>query len=290
MTDYKIISDSTADLPLDLIEELDVHIIPMLFTVDGSDYLDSPYDPQLPTHDFYELLRAGKMSNTTQINIETFKDEFIPFLEKGLDILYICFSSGLSSTYNSALIAATDLKEQFPERKIIVVDSLAASMGEGLLVYHAAMLQKGGSSLEQTAAWVEENRLLLAHWFTVEDLNFLKRGGRVSGAAALVGTVLSIKPVLHVDDEGHLVPVEKLRGRRNSLAALVSHMEKTATDPGEQVVFISHADSLADAEYVEKLVREKFGVETVYINYIGPIIGTHAGPGTIALFFLAKNK
>lgn len=290
MADYKIISDSTTDLPVELVEKLDLHIIPMIYSIDGKDYVNKPGDSGLSSHDFYELLRSGKMSTTSQINSETFKDEFSPYLSSGLDILYVCFSSGLSSTYNSALIAVEELREQFPERKVLVVDSLAASMGEGLLVYHTAMKKKEGLGIDEVAKWVEDNRLKLAHWFTVEDLNHLKRGGRVSGAAALVGTMLSIKPVLHVDNEGHLIPVEKIRGRRNSLESLVKHMEKTVTNPAEQVVFISHGDALSDAQHVEKLVRDKFGVKTFYINPIGPIIGTHSGPGTVALFFLADNR
>lgn len=290
MSDFKIISDSTTDLSVQLVEEMDVHIIPMLYNVDGKDYSNSPDVSGLDAHEFYDLLRSGKMSTTTQINMETFKEEFRPWLEKGLDILYICFSSGLSSTISSARLAVDDLKEDFPDRRVVVVDSLAASMGEGLLVYHAAMKKREGLSLDELAAWVEENRLHLAHWFTVEDLNHLKRGGRVSGAAALVGTMLNIKPVLHVDDEGHLIPVEKVRGRRSSLDSLVNHMAKTAIDPANQVIFISHGDSPKDAEYVANKVREKFGVETIYINPIGPVIGSHSGPGTVALFFLAEKR
>lgn len=290
MPDYKIISDSTTDLPAELVEELGLHIVPMLYTINGKDYVNSPNDSGLSSSEFYDLLRQGKMSTTTQINMATFKDEFRPWLKKGMDILYICFSSGLSSTIGSARLAVEDLKEEFPDRRVLVVDSLSASMGEGLLVYHAAMKKREGLTLDQLAAWVQENRLHLAHWFTVEDLNHLKRGGRVSSAAALVGTMLNIKPVLHVDDEGHLIPVEKVRGRRASLESLVSHMAKTAADPGGQVVFISHGDALKDAEYVASKVREKFGVKTIYINPIGPIIGSHSGPGTVALFFLADKR
>ncbi len=290
MSNYKIVTDSTSDLSVQLIDELELHVIPMLFTVDGKDYLNTPDERELSSHDFYNLLRAGKTSTTTQINSEIFKDEVRPYLEQDLDVLYLGFSSGLSSTFNSVRIATAELKEEFPERKLVVVDTLAASLGEGLLVYHAAMRKKEGLSLDETAAWVEENKLHLAHWFTVDDLNHLKRGGRVSGAAAFVGTMLNIKPVLHVDDEGHLIPVDKVRGRRKSLEELVAHMEKTAIKPSEQTVFISHGDALDDAKYVEKLVRERLGVQTVYINPIGPVIGTHSGPGTIALFFLAQKR
>lgn len=290
MSNFKIITDSTSDLPVQLVDELDLHVIPMLYTVDGKDYLNTPDESELSSHDFYELLRAGKTSTTTQINLEVFKEEMRPYLEKGLDILYLGFSSGLSSTFNSARLSAAELKEEFPDRKIVIVDTLAASMGEGLIVYHAAARRKQGMSLDEVASWVEENKLHLAHWFTVDDLNHLKRGGRVSGAAAFVGTMLNIKPVLHVDDEGHLIPVDKIRGRRKSLEELVAHMEKTAVKPSEQTVFISHGDALEDAQHVEKLVRERFGVKTVYINPIGPVIGTHSGPGTVALFFLATKR
>ena len=290
MAGFKIISDSTSDLPLDLVTELDVHIIPMVYTIDGQDFTNSPADTDETAHAFYEKLRGGKMPTTTQINMDTYKENFSPYLKQGLDILYICFSSGLSSSYNSALIAVSDLKEDFPERKIVVIDSLCASLGEGLFVYHAAMQKKSGKNLAETAAWLEENRSCLAHWFTVEDLNHLKRGGRLSSAAALVGTMLNIKPVLHVDNEGHLVPVEKIRGRRNSLDALVDHMAKTAIDPAEQIVFISHGDALDDAKYVQKRVEAKLGVKSFVINPIGPVIGTHSGQGTIALFYLGKNR
>lgn len=290
MSNYKIVTDSTSDLPAFLAEELELHVISMLYTVDGKDYLNTPDERYLSSHDFYELLRAGKTSTTTQINGEIFKDELRPYLREGLDVLYLGFSSGLSSTFSSVRLATDDLKEEFPDRKIVLVDTLAASMGEGLIVWHAATRKKQGMSLDELASWVEENKLHLAHWFTVDDLNHLRRGGRVSGAAAFVGTMLNIKPILHVDDEGHLIPVDKIRGRRKSLDELVSRMEKTAVNPSEQTVFISHGDALEDAKYVEKLVRERMGVSTVYINPIGPVIGSHSGPGTIALFFLATKR
>lgn len=290
MDNYKITTDSTTDLSAELVKQLQIHVIPMHFTIEGKDYLNTPDEKYLSSHDFYEMLRAGKTSTTAQINGETFKSEIKPYLDEGLDILHICFSSGLSSTYNSIRLAAEELKEDYPDRKIIIIDSLSASMGEGLLTYHAAVRKNQGMSIDEVAAWVEENKLHLAHWFTVDDLNHLKRGGRVSGTAAFVGTVLNIKPVLHVDDEGHLIPVDKVRGRRKSLEELVAHMEKTAVNPAEQTVFISHGDAPEDAEYVEKLVRERMGVKNIYINPIGPVIGSHSGPGTVALFFLATKR
>lgn len=290
MADYKIITDSTTDLPAELVKELELHIIPMHFTIDGKDYANTPDERDLSSRDFYEMLRSGKTSLTTQINGEAFKDEVRQYLDAGLDIMHLCFSSGLSSTYNSICLAAEELRGEYPDRKIIIIDTISESMGEGLLAYHAAQRRKQGMSIEDVAAWVEENKYHMAHWFTVDDLNFLKRGGRLSGTAAFFGTVLNVKPVLNSDNDGHLIPQEKIRGRRKSLEALVARMEKTAVNPSEQVVFISHGDALEDAQYVERLVRERFGVKTIYINPIGPVIGSHAGPGTVALFFLATER
>ena len=230
------------------------------------------------------------MSTTTQINSEEFLRVFTPLLEAGQDVLYIAFSSGLSGTCQSALLAREELRRRFPERRLEVFDSLCASMGEGLLVYHAAKLRQEGRDMDQVLAWLKENVLRLCHWFTVDDLNHLKRGGRVSTATALVGTMLGIKPVLHVDNEGHLISVSKVRGRRQSLEALVSRMEETAVNPAEQTVFISHGDCLEDAQFVAQHVREKLGVTQIQIGYIGPVIGAHSGPGTVALFFLGKER
>lgn len=290
MSDYKIVTDSTTDLPPGLVEELQLHVIPMIYTIDNKDYRNTPDNRDLGNHEFYEMIRSGKVSYTSQINGETFKDEVRPFLNKGLDILHLCFSSGLSSTYNSICIAAEDLREEYPDRKIIIVDTLSESMGEGLLAYHTAKRRQEGMDIEQAAAWAEESKKHIAHWFTVDDLMFLKRGGRLSSASAFFGTVLNVKPVLHSDDKGQLVAIDKIRGRKKSLDCLVDHMEKTAIDPANQVVFISHADALEDAQYVDMQVRQRLGVKTTYINPIGPVIGGHAGPNTIALFFLATSR
>ena len=290
MAEFQLITDSTTDLSRELVAEMDVHVIPMLFTVEDKSYWNTVDEKDMSAHAFYELLRGGKNATTSQVNSEYFKEQARPFLDAGRDVLYLAFSSGLSGTYNAACIGAEDLREEYPDRKIVVVDTLAASMGEGLLVYHAAKLRKEGKTLEEVAKWVEDNRLNLAHWFTVDDLHFLKRGGRVSSTAAVVGSMLSIKPILHVDDEGHLIPMEKVRGRRQSLKALVDHMEKTAIEPENQVVFISHGDVPEDCKLVENMVRERLGVQTVYTNNIGPVVGSHSGPGTMALFFLAKHR
>lgn len=287
---YKIVTDSTIDLTQKMIEELELTVISLRFTIDGKTYKDKSDMSEMSTETFYAKLREGKMSTTSQINADEFARTFEPILEAGEDVLYIAFSSGLSGTCQSAYIARDELKEKYPERKIYVFDSLCASMGEGLLVYQAALLKRAGTDIDSLYKWLGENVLKLCHWFTVDDLNHLKRGGRVSTTAALVGTMLGIKPVLHVDDEGHLIPVSKVRGRRQSLDALVQKMAETAIHPDEQTIFISHGDCLKDAEYVAEQVRSKFGVKNIQINFVGPVIGAHSGPGTAALFFLGTKR
>ncbi|HCR43493.1 MAG TPA: fatty acid-binding protein DegV [Ruminococcaceae bacterium] len=290
MGDYRIVTDSTADLPQELVDKLDVTVIPMAFKIGEDSYLDYPDEHELASHDFYKRIAAGEEASTTQISIAAFSDTFEQYLKEGLDVLYIGFSSGLSGTYNNSVITAKDLREKYPERKIITVDSLAASMGEGLLVYYAVMHKRSGAGLEDVAKWIESNRNRLHHWFTVDDLNHLKRGGRISGTSALVGTMLGIKPVLHFDDSGHIILMQKIRGRKQSLNTLVEHMEQTAENPSEQTIFISHSDSLEAAGYVEKQVKEKFGVSKTAIAPIGPVIGVHTGTGTVALFYLGNDR
>ena len=290
MGTYRIVTDSTTDLTPELIQELDVQVIPLCYIMEGKTYHNIPGGGEMTDREFYAKLRAGSMSTTTQVNPEEFLRVFTPLLEAGQDVLYIGFSSGLSGTYQSAALAREELKQRFPGRRLEVFDSRCASMGEGLLVYHAAKLQQAGKSLDEVLSWLKENVLNLCHWFTVDDLNHLKRGGRVSTATALVGTMLGIKPVLHVDNEGHLIPVSKVRGRKQSLDALVRRMEDTALDPAGQMVFISHGDCLEDARYVERQIREKLGVRQVELGFIGPVIGAHSGPGTVALFFLGKER
>lgn len=290
MDTYKIITDSTTDITPAMVKELDLEIVPFHFIMNGTTYENRIDEKAMKTKDFYDRLRKGEMSTTAQINSDDFIKRLTPILDKGQDVLYIAFSSGLSGTCQGAMIAKNELQEKYPDRKIYVFDSLAASMGQGLMVYLAANMKKSGSSIDEVFKWLGKNVLKLAHWFTVEDLNHLKRGGRVSAGAALVGTMLGIKPVLHVDNEGHLVSVSKVRGRKQSLDALVNKMEETAINPAEQTVFLSHGDSLEDAKYVEQKLKERLGVKKVYINYIGPTIGAHSGPGTIALFFVAKER
>lgn len=290
MSGYCIFTDSTTDLTPALIREAEITVIPMTYVIDGKTCQNIPGGGELDEPAFYDKLRSGSTSTTAQINSEEFLKWFSPALEEGNDVLYIAFSSGLSGTCQSAFLAKQELEGKYPGRRVEVFDSLCASMGEGLLVYLAAKLKQNGASIDQVLSWLKENVLHLCHWFTVDDLNHLKRGGRVSAASALVGTMLGIKPVLHVDDEGHLIPVSKVRGRKQSLDALVSAMEKTAVDPQGQTVFISHGDCLKDAQYVEQQVKAKLGVKKTYVNFIGPVIGAHSGPGTVALFFLGEKR
>ncbi|HIX12542.1 MAG TPA: DegV family protein [Candidatus Anaerofilum faecale] len=290
MSEYVLFTDSNTDLPADLVQQLDLSVIPMLFEMDGKSYYNYPDNHEMDPKEFYAALRGGKVCTTSQVSPSRFDEIFSPVLESGRDILYLCFSSGLSGTYNTSRLAVEELREKFPDRKIRTVDTLAASMGQGLLVYLAAKKRQEGMGLDELGDWVEENRLKLCHWFTVDNLMFLKRGGRVSGAAAVMGTMLGIKPVLHVDDEGHLIPMEKVRGRRASLDALVKHMQATAIRPAEQTVFISHGDCQADCDYVAQQLREKLGVKEIVTSYIGPVIGAHSGPGTVALFFVGEKR
>lgn len=290
MQTYVIMTDSTTDITKDMVDELELVIMPLQVTIDGESYYNYLDERGLDIKKFYGLIRAGKIATTNQVNVGAFSESFEEILKSGKDILYIAFSSGLSGTYNSAKIAAGELSGKYPERKIIIIDSLSASMGEGLLVYYAAVKKREGMSIDEVANWVEKNKLHLCHWFTVDDLFHLKNGGRVSATAAVFGTMLNIKPVLHVDDEGHLIPVKKVRGRKQSLEALVEKMQETCIDPENNVVFISHGDCQEDAELVASLIKSKMNVKDIKINTIGPVIGSHAGPGTIALFFMGDKR
>lgn len=289
MAEYVIFTDSTTDLTPELVAEMDVQVLPMRFMLDGKEYRNYPDNRELSPKEFYDKLRAGSMSTTSQINSAAFIEAFTPVLEAGKDILYVAFSSGLSGTYQSACLAAEDLREQFPERTIECVDTLQASMGEGLVAYTAAMLKKDGMSLAELTAWLRENVQRFCAWFTVDDLMFLKRGGRLSGVAAVAGTLLGIKPVLHVDPDGHLIAMEKVRGRKASLDGLVRHFETSAENHAEQTVFISHGDCLEDCQYVADKIKA-FGVKRICIGTIGPVIGAHSGPGTVALFFTGSPR
>ena len=290
MSEFVILTDSCADLTAELVEQLDVQVLPLSYNMDGKIVYNYPDNREMDPHEFYDLLRGGKMATTSAVNVAQYTEAMEPYLQAGKDVLILAFSSGLSTTYNSGVIAADDLREKYPERKIYVVDTLCASMGQGLLVYLAAKERAKGKSIEEVRDWAQANKLSVAHQFTVNDLHFLKRGGRVSAATAVVGSMLAIKPMLHVDDEGHLINIAKARGRAASLKGLVDKMEQAAINPAEQTVFISHGDCLEDAQTVADMVKERFGVKEVIINYVGPVIGAHSGPGTVALFYIAKER
>lgn len=285
--DYIIFTDSGSDLSAELVEKTRVQMLPLMYTVDDGDPM--PGDgADIPA--FYASLREGKIAKTSAANFEDLMQAMESIAADGKDLLYIAFSSGLSSTANTAMLVARELSEKYPEQKIYVVDSLAASLGHGLLVYLAAKLRDEGKTIDEVRDYLEENKLHLCHWFTVDDLNHLKRGGRVSAAKAAIGTMLNLKPVLHVDDEGHLIHMSNARGRKASLRALVDKMAETAIDPMAQTVFISHGDAPEDAAAVEQMVREQLGVTDIHVGFIGPVIGAHSGPGTVALFFLGSHR
>ena len=287
---YAVMTDSSADLTAGLVEQLGLDVIPLSVNVGQQSFMNYPDEREISSPDFYELLRKGANAQTSAVNVDTFLSAMSVHLKAGKDVLYLGFSSGLSSTYGASEIAAQELREAYPDRKILTVDTLCASLGQGLLVYLTMQKVLAGATIEEAAADAEENRLHLCHWFTVDDLFFLKRGGRVSAATALVGSALGIKPVLHVDNEGHLINVSKARGRKNSILALVDRMEASAIEPQKQTVFISHGDCLADAEFLAAEVRKRFGINDITINFVGPVIGAHSGPGTLALFFLGTER
>ena len=290
MGEYVILTDSSADLTAELVAELGVEVIPLSFTMEDKTYFNYPDNRDIDPADFYARLRGGAMATTAAVNVADYTEAMEPILKEGKDVLVLAFSSGLSATCHSAQIAAGELMEQYPDRKVYVVDTLCASLGQGLLVWYAANLKKQGKTMEEVRDWTEEHKLNLCHWFTVDDLHFLKRGGRISSATAVLGTMLSIKPVMHVDNEGHLIKVGTARGRNASLKALVDHMEQTVLDLKGQSIFISHGDCLADAQKVADDVKARFGVESIIINYVGPVIGAHSGPGTVALFFMGSER
>jgi len=290
MSDFVIMTDSSADLTAELVSQYGIEILPLRFLMEEKTYANYPDNREMDPHAFYDMLRGGATASTSAVNVGDYTEALEPLLQAGKDVLVLAFSSGLSTTYNSACIAVDDLKEKYPQRKLYAVDTLCASLGQGMLVCLAAQQKEQGKSIEQVRDWVEENKLHLCHWFTVDDLHTLKRGGRISATTAVVGSMLQIKPVLHVDNEGHLINTAKARGRQASLKALVDNMAQTVIDPKEQTVFISHGDCLEDAQVVEEMVRERFGVEKFVINHVGPVIGAHTGPGVVALFYLGSNR
>lgn len=286
MSEFIIVTDSSCDVAEKVLADWNVHCVQLDVLVEGE---ENRKNNEIEPHAFYEKLRGGKMARTSAANITTFREVFEPLLKEGKDVLYLGFSSGLSTTYQSATIAAEELKEEYADRVVLTVDTLAASLGQGLLVYLAVEQKKQGASIAEVAAYVQQLVPQLALWFTVDDLNHLKRGGRISGAVALVGTMLGIKPVLHMDEEGHLINMSKSRGRLAAITALADKYGETVTGMAAPV-FISHGDCLEDAQTLAAMLDEKYGVKVQMIDFVGPVIGAHSGPGTLALFFLATAK
>ncbi len=290
MREFVIMTDSCCDLSAAMAAELELSVLPLSLHMGGAVYRNWLDGRDIGFPEFYSRVRGGENATTAAVSVGDFETEMRRILSSGRDLLCVSFSSALSATYQSASIAAEELRTEFPEAEICVVDSLCASLGQGLLVWLCAQERKKGRSLAEVRDFAEAVKGRICHWFTVDDLNHLKRGGRISAATALFGTMLSIKPVMHVDDGGRLTPVGKTRGRRASLLALVNEMEKTAPEPERQTVFISHGDCLADAEFVAEEIRRRFGTRDIHINYVGPVIGSHSGPGTVALFFTGSPR
>ncbi|MBR2303685.1 MAG: DegV family protein [Ruminococcus sp.] len=284
---YRLYSDSTCDLSKDLLDGMDVKILDLTYEVDSTTYVGDEMSMKV----FYDKMRNGSMTKTSQISPAVYEAAFEEEIKNGYDILYLAFSSGLSGSYNGACIARDTLLEKYPEAKIVCIDSLCASTGEGLLLIKADRKKKEGLDIDALAEWLEANKLHLCHVFTVDDLKYLKRGGRVSAAAAIAGSVLGIKPILHVDNEGHLIPIGKIRGRKQSINKLVELVSEKVGGWENKEVAICQGDCMEDAEYAAQLMRDRLGSETiVHICYTGPVIGAHSGPGTLALFFMGEER
>ncbi len=288
MSEYIIITDSACDIKPEILEKWGVPFCSLTLRFEGEEKEYSNFD--LTATEFYAKMREGGIAKTAAVNVEIFSQCFEEYLKAGKDVLYLGFSSGLSTTYNSARLAGVQLQEKYPDRKIITVDSLSASAGFGLLLYLTVKKKNEGATIEETAKFAEGLRPNLCHWFTVDDLMYLKRGGRISPTVAFVGNVLGIKPVLHMDDEGHLINMTKVRGRRTSVEALAQKYDELALNTKEGTLFISHGDCLADAEYLASIIKNKHGVDVEIITDVGPVIGAHTGPGVLAFFFVGKER
>ncbi len=290
MRDFVLATDSSCDLPQELVEKFELTVVPLTVTIDGKTYTNYLDGREIGFKEFYDCSRAKADIKTSCPSLDAFHKAFEEVLESGRDILYIGFSSALSATTQNARLTADELGEKYPDAKIIVVDSLAASMGQGLLIKYVFDEKQKGKSIEEVAQYAEDTKLHICHWFTVQDLMHLKRGGRISATTAIAGTALNVKPVMHTDDEGRLINVGKARGRKASLDALMEHMRQTATDPKEQTIYISHGDCEDEVKEFAKRIKKEIGFKEVVINYVGPVIGGHTGPGVVALFFYGTQR
>jgi len=292
LSEFIIFSDSCVDLPNDLANELELAILPLKVTVKGKEYQNLLDESEISSKKFYSYLRDKELATTAQANPTDFIQAFTPYLAAGKDVLSISFSSALSGTYNSSLIAKRELEETYPERKVICIDSLCASMGQGLLITYAALAQKEGKNIDEVAKYVEETKLNLSHLFTVSDLGHLRRGGRLSASSYVLGSLLSIKPLLHVSQKGELIVYGKARGRFKALNSMINRLVKTFDREANKMIYISHGDCLDDAEYVKNHIMEKLDLpeEMFTINLIGPVIGAHSGVDTLAIFYLGSER
>ena len=288
MFSYKIITDSCCDFTEQQYQELDVLCAPLSVVYNGESH--SNFSDPAAVKGFYDLLRTGVMATTSAANPEGWTAIMEPVLKNGQDVLVLAFSSGLSATYQSAVIAAQELQDAYPDRKIRVVDTLCAALGQGLLVWYACKKRDEGKTLEELTAWVEENKQHICHWVTVDDLSHLKRGGRISATTALVGTMLNIKPIIYVNEEGKLINTAKVRGRKAAIDFLVKKAQELGEGYDNETMFVAHGDCPEDAAALESLVKEKCGVKNVITGYVGPVIGAHTGPGVLVLFFLGSKR
>ena len=290
MAQYEIFTDATSDLPPEVIDSLGIKVIPMDFEIDGKIYSHYPDERELDSESFYKMAEKGVMITTTQITPARFIEYFTPILKEGKDILYICFSSGLSGTYGSSELAILNLKEDYPDRKIMSVDSLCASSGEGLLVYLAAKEKENGKTIEELYDWVERNRLNICHWYKVNDLFHLKRGGRISSVAATFGMALNIKPLLNMDNDGKLQLVEKLRGTKTCEHHMINKLKESYLPNKYDTIIISHADCEHEANLLEQMLKKECEVGEIIHSKVGPIIGAHSGKGTLLINFYGKQR
>ena len=290
MRDFVLATDSSCDLPQELVDKFELTVVPLTVDISGKTYVNYLDGREIGFKEFYDCSRAKEDIKTSCPSLDSFSKAFAEIIKSGKDILYIGFSSALSATTQNARIAAEELMAEFPESKIIVVDSLAASMGQGLLIKYVFDEKQKGKTIEELAQYAEDTKLHICHWFTVNDLMYLKRGGRISATTAIAGSALNVKPVMHMDDEGRLINVGKARGRKASLAALMEHMKETAIDPREQTIYISHGDCEDEVKDFAKLIKKELGFKEVVINYVGPVIGGHTGPGVVALFFYGTHR
>lgn len=284
-----LFTDSCCDLPISFVNENNIQVMPIIVNINGEDIPDD-LGKSISHKDFYSLIRNGKLPKTSQVNVDTFERNFKKYVREGYSIVYIGFSSALSGCGNSARLAKEIIDEEIKDADITIVDTKSASMGLGLLVYYAANMLKEGNSKEDIVNWLENNKLKVNHWFTVDDLNHLKRGGRVSSTVAIVGTMLSIKPIMHVDNEGRLIPISKVKGRKKAIKVLCDKLKEKIVDSENQTVFISHGDCIQEAENLKELILSEVKVKEIIINNIGPAVGSHSGPGTLALFFIGNSR